>query len=128
MMRKNIFAPTVLLLDETSAVQTTRNWLENRGYNVQQVDGIHDVIDTIVDFTLDARPSLVLLNLTRSSEVCAEKLRLLQDISDFEDLPLVSLSKTQTVVSDGKMLTIENLESLQPLMNKFLTKAYAKAA
>lgn len=126
MNQKSIFVPTVLLLDEAGRKTTTKRWLEKRGYNVEQVDCVSDAIENTTDYTLGTRPSMILLNFGQAAEISAEKLRLLQDITDFEDVPLVALSDSPQ--KDGEMLTIENLEALQPLMNNLLAKTFAKAA
>lgn len=127
MNQESIFVPTVLLLDEAGRKTTTKRWLQKRGYNVKQVDCVSDAIENTTDYTLGTRPSMILLNFGQANEICADNLRLLQDITDFEDLPLVALSDSPQE-GGGKMLTIENLEALQPLMNNLLAKTYAKAA
>lgn len=127
---RNVFAPTVLLLDESADIgaTTTKVWLQKRGYNVKQVISLSDVIDGATDFTLDAKPSMILLNFGQSADICQEKLRLLQYLTDFEDVPLVALSDSPQNFIGDKILTIETLESLQPLMNRLRANTYAKAA
>ena len=126
---RNVFAPTVLLLEETTdgGTTTTKVWLQKRGYNVRQVETLSDAIESTTDFTLDARPSLILLNFGLS-EICREKLRLLQDVTDFEDVPLIALSDSPENFIGDKIMTIETLEALQPLMSSLRANTYAKAA
>ncbi len=79
-MRKR-FAPTVLLFDETTdeaACTETKDWLRNLGYNVKRVNCLTDAIESTIDFTLDARPSMVLLDFRQVSDVSEDNLRLLQ--------------------------------------------------
>ena len=128
---RSTFAPTVLLLDETSqdgVATTTKVWLQKRGYNVKQVKCLTDAVERTIDFTLGARPSLILLNFGQASETSEENLRLLQDITDFEDIPLIALSDSSDDFIGDKILTIETLEALQPLMNNLRANTYAKAA
>lgn len=127
---RRIFAPTVLLLDKAADGEktTTNVWLQRRGYNVQQVECLTDVIDRMIDFTLDARPSLILLNCGQVADVCEEKLSLLREITDSEDVTLIALANPKENFVSDKILTIENLEALQPLMNNLLVDNYAKAA
>lgn len=128
---RNTFAPTVLLLDETSqdgVATTTKVWLQKRGYNVKQVNCLTDAVERTIDFTLGTRPSLILLNFGQALDINEEKLRLLQDITDFEDIPLIALSDSSDDFIGDKILTIETLEALQPLMNNLRANTYAKAA
>lgn len=125
-----MFAPTVLLLDKAADGETTTTnvWLRRHGYKVKQVECLNDVIENTIDFTLDARPSLILLNCGQVADVCEERLRLLQEITDSKRLPLVALAGTRESFIGDKILTIENLEALLPLMNKLPGSSYAKAA
>lgn len=127
---RRIFAPTVLLLDKAADGEktTTNVWLQRQGYNVKQVDCLTDVIESAIDFTLEARPSLILLNCGQAADVCQEKLRLLQEITDSEEVPLVALSGSKENFIGDKILNIENLEALQPLMRNLSAGTYAKAA
>lgn len=127
---RNIFAPTVLLLDKSADGErtTTNIWLQRQGYNVNQVEYLMDVIESAIDFTLGARPSLILLNCGQVEDVCEERLRLLQEITDSKELPVVLMASSKINFIGDKILTIENLEALQPLMNNLLAKSYAKAA
>lgn len=127
---RRIFAPTVLLLDKArDGEKTTTNvWLQRHGYNVKQVESLADAIESTIDFTLDARPSLILLNCGQVSDVCEDKLRLLQEITDSRNLPLIALpGSTRNFVGD-KIRTIESLEAIKPLMNNLLPDSYSKAA
>ncbi len=128
---RNVSAPTVLLLDETTDSATcteTKDWLQNLGYNVKRVNCLTDAIESTIDYTLDSRPSLILLDFGQVSDISDDNLRFLQDITDFEDVPLVALSESAEKLSGDKMWTIENLEALQPLMKSLLSRSYAKAA
>lgn len=128
---RNKSAQTVLLLEEMTddaKCTKTKDWLQNRGYNVKQVNCLTDAIESTMDFTLDSRPSVILLDFGQVSDISEDSLRLLQDITDFEDVPLVALSDSAEELSGDKMWTIENLEALQPLMNNLLAKSFAKAA
>jgi hypothetical protein len=129
-MMRNIFAPTVLLLDRAADGEktTTNIWLQRQGYNVNQVECLMDVIESAIDFTLGARPSLILLNCGQVEDVCEERLRLLQDITHTEEVPLIALAHSEGNFVGDKILTIENLEALKPLMKSLQASSYAKAA
>lgn len=127
---RNIFGPMVLLLDKSPGGKTTTTnvWLQRRGYQVKQVECLTDVIENTIDFTLGVQPSLILLNCGQGDDVCEDRLRLLQEITESKNLPIIALAGlTESFIGD-KILTIENLEALQPLLNNLLTKSYSKAA
>jgi DNA-binding response OmpR family regulator len=120
----------VLLLDKSPGGKTTTTnvWLQRRGYQVKQVECLTDVIENTIDFTLGVQPSLILLNCGQGDDVCEDRLRLLQEITESKNLPIIALAGlTESFIGD-KILTIENLEALQPLLNNLLTKSYSKAA
>lgn len=126
---RNVFAPTVLLLDETAESGTpTKLWLESRGCRVRQVHCVSDIIESTTDFTLDSRPALILLDCGQTLNVCAEKLRWLLEVTDCGDVPLVALSDSGETFAGDKMVTVKNLEALQPLLISVLTRNYAQAA
>ncbi|MDQ4120621.1 MAG: hypothetical protein M3209_04140 [Acidobacteriota bacterium] len=127
---RNAFAPTVLLLDKASDGETTITniWLKKHGYNVKQVECLMDVIENTIDFTLDTHPSLILLNCGQVGDISEDKLRLLQEITDSENVPVFALANSKSNFVGDKIRTIENLEALQPLMKNLLAASYAKAA
>jgi DNA-binding response OmpR family regulator len=122
---RNTFAPTVLLLDETAKNKTTNtsDGLKNLGYNVKHVHSLSDAIESATDFTGDTRPSLILLDFGQISDIGEEKLKVFQDITDSEDMPLVALSESGDQFVGENILTIENLESLPPLMKNLRANA-----
>lgn len=131
MIQPNFFAQTVLLLQNCAQSRsTTKSWLENKGFNVCETDSVSEAIDTMIDFTLDTRPSLILMNYSEVSDVFMDKMRFLQELSTSEDVPLIAVTESKEKISNNKtgIKTIENLEALQPLMTNILAKAYAQAA
>ena len=116
--------PTILLLDNIDNFEsrTTREWLEARGYNVSRVDSLIEVIEEIIDFTLKARPKMILLIGDFHSEV-PEWLDLLSDIAQTKEIPLIAYNANEgeLVGFEESILQVKNLVSFKSLIQNLLT-------
>jgi DNA-binding response OmpR family regulator len=82
-------SPTVLLLEACSHERvSTKIWLEENGYNVLEVESVFAALETMSDFTLDSRPTCVLLSADFSTPDCIEAKQMLREFDEFKGVPI----------------------------------------
>lgn len=120
-------APAFLLLDVSSDQKPFAHaWLEKNGFRVCRSNTFFNAVEEIMDFTLAAQPSVVLLESTEISEL-NEAAEYLQEIFDCE-VPVFCLAVSGLDKDSGKIRKLGKLEELLSYLNKTKIDIFARAA
>ena len=127
---KNI-SPTVLLIEELDNDYSPKTWLEDNGYNVREASNVYEAFEEITDFTLEHRPSLILLNSKLPFAERTKTMHYLHEFADEVELPIVGLKPHEAKnekKADDEFVHVENFDLLKPLINSLISNSLSNNA
>lgn len=124
-------SPTVLLIEELDNDYSPKTWLEDNGYNVREVSNMSEAFDEIMDFTLEHRPSVILLNSNLPFAERSKTMHSLHEFADAVELPVVGLKSYKEKNEkklDDEFVHVENFDLLKPLINSLISNSLSNRA
>lgn len=129
MNREIIHRTVILLLEENSEtdVYSIKNWFKESRFMTNETSDVFDALEQISDFTMRARPDVILLEVESLRDDFAKLKKMIQTTSGKCEFPIFALSDSGNVINDNECFE-GNLAEVKTRLDQMIPKQARAAA